>query len=71
MSDKEKSALASYRFTAMVMRLMNKAAKNAQLENRSYGLPNIYSRNKKLYYAMPDGRVLTQEQYDQETETKS
>jgi hypothetical protein len=40
---------------------MNKAVREAQQENWSFGLPNIFSKNIKLYSAMPDGRILTQE----------
>lgn len=53
---------------SMVMRIMRKAVKNAQQENWSYGLPSIYSQNSRRYYHMLDGRILTQEQYDHETE---
>jgi|JI102314A1RNA_FD_contig_31_602708_length_944_multi_2_in_0_out_0_2 hypothetical protein len=66
MSDREQRLLRSYEFTARMLRIMKKAASNAQLENWRFGLPNIYSFNHQLHYEMPDGRILTQEQYDLE-----
>jgi len=35
----------------------NRAVKKAQEENRRKGLPNVYSKNKKLYYELPDGTI--------------
>jgi len=66
MSDRENKLVQSYEFAARMLRIMKKAAREAQMENWRYGLPNIISINHRLYYAMPDGRMLTQEQYDLE-----
>lgn len=35
----------------------NRAVKKAQEENRRKGLPNVYSKNKRLYYELPDGTI--------------
>ena len=35
----------------------NRAVKKAQEENRQKGLPSVYSKNKKLYYELPDGTI--------------
>ena len=36
----------------------NRAVRQAQEENRRLGLPNIYSRNGKIVYEMPDGEII-------------
>ncbi len=38
-------------------RIGNRAIKLAQEENRQKGLPNVYSKNKRLYYELPDGTI--------------
>ncbi|MFH1562350.1 MAG: hypothetical protein ABIF11_02875 [Nitrospirota bacterium] len=38
-------------------RIGNRAVKLAQEENRQKGLPNVYSKNKRLYYELPDGTI--------------
>lgn len=35
----------------------SRAVKKAQDENRRKGLPSVYSKNKKLYYELPDGTM--------------
>ena len=32
----------------------NRAVKKAQARNRKKGLPNVYSKNRKIYYEYPD-----------------
>jgi len=32
----------------------NRAVKKAQERNRKKGLPNVYSKNRKIYYEYPD-----------------
>jgi len=34
-----------------------RAVQKAQEENRQKGLPSVYSKNKKLYYELPDGTI--------------
>jgi len=38
-------------------RIGNRAIKKAQEENRQKGLPNVYSKNKRLYFELPDGTI--------------
>jgi hypothetical protein len=40
-----------------ITRIGNRAVKKAQEENRRRGLPNVYSKNKRLYYELPDGTM--------------
>ncbi|MBU2495724.1 MAG: hypothetical protein ABIK20_01955 [Candidatus Omnitrophota bacterium] len=34
-----------------------RAVQKAQEENRQKGLPSVYSKNKRLYYELPDGTI--------------
>ncbi len=40
-----------------IKRIGNRAVRKAQEENRRKGIPNVYSRNGKLYYELPDGEL--------------
>jgi hypothetical protein len=42
-------------------RIGNRAARQAREENHLLGLPNIYSRNGKIIYEMPDGRIIVKD----------
>ena len=43
------------------VRIGNRAVREAQAENHRLGLPNIYSRNGKLIYEMPDGEIIVKD----------
>lgn len=58
---KTKISLKTYQQTMEVVRIGNKAVRRAQEENRRLGLPNVYSRNNKLIYEMPDGKIVIKE----------
>ena len=40
-----------------ISKIGNRAVKKAQEENRRKGLPSVYSKNKRLYYELPDGTI--------------
>jgi len=40
-----------------IERIGNRAVRRAQEENRRRGIPNAYSRNGKLYFELPDGKL--------------
>ena len=44
-----------------VIRIGNRAVRQAQEENHRLGLPNIYSRNGKIIYEMPNGEIVIKE----------
>lgn len=48
---------ATYEALIKITRLGNRAIKKAQEENRKKGLPSVYSKNKRLYYELPDGTI--------------
>jgi len=43
-----------YKFRDMVLRIGKKAVKEAQARSLANGVPNVYSRNGKPYFEMPD-----------------
>jgi hypothetical protein len=61
MKKESKISLQTYQQTMEIVRIGNKAVRKAQAENRRLGLPNIYSRDKKLIYEMPDGKIIIKE----------
>lgn len=42
-----------------VFKIGSRAMDKAQEENRRMGLPNVFSRNGKIYYELPDGTITT------------
>ncbi|MFO7847058.1 MAG: hypothetical protein R6V27_10880 [Balneolaceae bacterium] len=46
-------------FSAEITRLGNRGVRKAQEENRKLGLPNVYSKNGKIYYQLPNGQITT------------
>lgn len=56
-----KISLETYQQTMEIVRIGNKAVRQTQEENHRLGLPNIYSRNGKLVYEMPDGKIIVKE----------
>ena len=40
-----------------MVKIGNRAVHKAQVENRRLGLPNVYSKNKRLYFELPDGTM--------------
>ena len=43
-----------------IIRAGNNAVRNAQKENLEMGIPNVYSRNGKLYYELPGGEITSE-----------
>ncbi len=52
-----------YKEILEIAKIFNRAVKKAQEENRAKGLPNVYSINGKIVYALPDGRVVTEYEF--------
>ncbi len=40
--------------------IFQKAVKNAQKRHRELGIPNVYSKNGKTVWELPDGSVTTE-----------
>jgi len=56
-------SLETYREAAEFLRIGNRAVRKAQEENRRLGVPNVYSHNGTLYYELPDGRLTTEDPF--------
>jgi len=46
--------LEIYKEALQILRIANRAVREAQMESRRLNVPNVYSRNMKLYYDQPD-----------------
>ena len=46
--------LEIYKEALQILRIANRAVREAQIESRRLNVPNVYSRNMKLYYDQPD-----------------
>jgi hypothetical protein len=40
-----------------ILKIASKATKDAQKKSLSKGIANVYSKNKKLYFQLPDGTI--------------
>jgi len=47
----------TYELSLKIARIGNRAVRKAQEENRRLGLPNVYSRNNRPYFELPDGTI--------------
>ncbi len=58
---KGKISAETYQRMAEFVRIGNRAARQAQAENHRLGLPNIYWRNGKIVYEMPNGEIVVKD----------
>lgn len=49
----------TYEWLLKVTKIANRAMKKTQEENKNLGLPNVYFKDGKLVFAMPNGKVKT------------
>ena len=49
-----------YELEIKILKIASKAVKDAQKDSLKRGIANVYSKNKKLYFQLPD-RTITQE----------
>lgn len=61
MKQKAKLKSETYEKALEFQRIGNRAVREAQAENHRLGLPNIYSRNNKIIYEMPDGEIVVKD----------
>ncbi|MBC8527339.1 MAG: hypothetical protein H8D22_10910 [Candidatus Cloacimonetes bacterium] len=54
-----------------VTKIGNRAVKKAQEENRKNGIPNVYSRDGKIYFELPDGTITTDYSFENITSKQS
>ena len=41
----------------VIQKIGNRAVRKAQRNNRKKGIPNVYSKNKVIYFQLPDGSI--------------
>lgn len=70
MKSKTKLKLETYERALEFQRIGNLAVRKAQEENRRLGLPNVYSRNGRLIYEMPDGSIVVKDIQEKNQEDK-
>ncbi|MCY7374556.1 MAG: hypothetical protein LH472_01105 [Pyrinomonadaceae bacterium] len=58
----------TYEQTMETVRIGNRAVRRAQEENHRLGLPNIYWRNGRIVYEMPNGEIIVKENVGQNRE---
>lgn len=57
MDEKKPLSIETYRLAVELQRIGNRAVRAAQEESRRLGVPNVYSRNGKLYFELPNGEI--------------
>jgi len=58
--EKLKRDLDFYKRRDEMLRIGKKAVQEAQKRSLENGVPNVYSRNGKLYYQLPDGTITSE-----------
>lgn len=43
-----------------ILKVATKAVKEAQFDSLQRGIANVYSKNKRLYFQLPDGTITEQ-----------
>lgn len=49
----------AYEFLVEMLRIGNRAVKKAQDRNRKKGIANVYSKNGKPIFELPNGKITT------------
>jgi hypothetical protein len=52
-----KMTVDDYKLIDDITRIYNRAVAKAQEENHRLGLPNVFYRNGRIIYEMPDGSI--------------
>lgn len=61
MKKENKISLETYEKTMEIVRIGNNAVRKAQEENRRLGIPNVYGRDGKIIYEMPNGEIIVKD----------
>lgn len=56
--------LELYQRVIQFTKIGNQAVHKAQEENRKLGIPNVYGKNGKIYFELPDGTITTESPWD-------
>jgi hypothetical protein len=49
----------TFEFLLEILRIGNRAVKKAQDKNRKKGIANVYVKNEKIYFELPNGKLTT------------
>jgi hypothetical protein len=49
--------MSNKKLVLTIMKIGNKAVKEAQKDSLKKGIANVYSKNKRLYFQLPDGTI--------------
>jgi hypothetical protein len=49
--------MSNKKLVLTIMQIGNKAVKEAQKDSLKKGIANVYSKNKRLYFQLPDGTI--------------
>lgn len=52
--------LEIYQFGFEINKIANDAIDIIKKQNKKLGIPLVYSKNGKLYFELPDGRIVTE-----------
>jgi hypothetical protein len=63
MSEPNLLSLETYQKFAEFLRIGSRAVRRAQERNRGLGIPNVYSRNGRVYYELPNGELTEKDPY--------
>lgn len=63
MDESKPLRLETYEAMVRYQRMGSKAVRAAQEESRTLGVPNVYSRNGKIYYELPNGELTEKDPY--------
>ncbi len=61
MKQRTKLKPETYEKALEYQRIGNRAVRQAQVENHRLGLPNIFWRNGRIVYEMPNGEIVVKE----------
>ena len=56
--------LELYQRVFQIVKIGNRAVHEAQEANRKLGIPNVYGRNGKVYFELPDGTITTESPWE-------
>ena len=64
MSENKPLSIETYKLAVELQRIGNRAVRAAQEESRRLGVPNVYSRNGRLYFELPTGEITEKDPFE-------
>ena len=60
---KEFDDIDIYKKALYFLKIGKEAVREAKEKNRKLGIPNVFSKNGKLYYELPNGEITTKDPF--------